>query len=163
MFLDNFASFAFFAANRNIGGSTAIFRIMPKSGILGVETRNPPSFCVFALSRHAVCHQTRPPGNCKEIKTEGGRGAFVAPFPPSVLDLPRASTLDNRHNLAVLDEFDFAIFEGEECVIASTADILAGMDLRTALANDDRTGLESLSIICFDAEILGVGIASVTC
>ena len=64
-------------------------------------------------------------------------------------------------DLAVLDELHLALLESEEREVATASDIGAGMDLGTALADDDRAGLEKLTVIRLDAEVLGVGIASV--
>ena len=68
---------------------------------------------------------------------------------------------DNRDDLAVLDELHLALLESEKREVATASDVGAGMDLGTALANDDRAGLEELAVIRLDAEVLGVGIASV--
>ncbi len=67
----------------------------------------------------------------------------------------------NRDELAVLDEFHLAVLKGEEGEIAAEANVLAGADLRAALADDDGAGLEELTVVSFDAEILRVGIAAV--
>ena len=87
--------------------------------------------------------------------------AEAVPF--SVLSGKTLLGLDrnNRDDLAVLDELHFALLEGEEREVATASDIGAGMDLSTALADDDRAGLEKLTVIRLDAEVLGVGIASV--
>ena len=69
---------------------------------------------------------------------------------------------DNRDDLAVLDELHLALLESEEREIATAADVGAGMDLGTALTDDDRACLEKLAVIRLDAEVLGVGVASVT-
>ena len=69
--------------------------------------------------------------------------------------------LDNRDDLAVLDELDLAVLEREEREVAALADVLAGVDLRTALADDDGASLEGLTVISLDAKILRVGIATV--
>ena len=69
--------------------------------------------------------------------------------------------LDNRDDLAVLDELDLAILEREEREVAALANVLAGVDLRTALADDDGASLEGLTVISLDAKILRVGIATV--
>ena len=53
------------------------------------------------------------------------------------------------------------VLEGEEGEVAALADVLAGMDLGSALADDDGAGLEELAVIRLDAEILRVGVASV--
>ena len=65
-------------------------------------------------------------------------------------------------DLAVLDELHLALLESEEREVAATSDVGAGVDLCTALTDDDRAGLEKLAIVRLDAEVLRVGIASVT-
>ena len=65
-------------------------------------------------------------------------------------------------DLAVLDELHLALLESEEREVAATTDVGAGVDLGAALAHDDGTGLEKLTIISLDAKVLRVGIASVT-
>ena len=69
---------------------------------------------------------------------------------------------DDRDDLAVLDELHLALLKSKEREVAATADIGAGVDLGAALANDDGSGLEKLTIISLDAKVLRVGIASVT-
>ena len=69
---------------------------------------------------------------------------------------------DDRYDLAVLDELHLALLESEEREVAATTDVGAGVDLGAALAHDDGTGLEKLTIISLDAKVLRVGIASVT-
>ena len=68
---------------------------------------------------------------------------------------------DNRDDLAVLDELHLTLLEGEEREVTTTTDIGAGVDLGTALTNDNRTSLEKLTVIRLDAKVLRVGIASV--
>ena len=69
--------------------------------------------------------------------------------------------LDNRDNLAVLDELDLAVLEREERKVTTLTNILTGVDLRTALADDDGASLEELTVISLDTKILRVGIATV--
>ena len=66
------------------------------------------------------------------------------------------SGLDDRDDLAVLDELHFAVLQGEEREVATLSDILAGMDLCASLADDDRAGREGLPVIGLYAEILRV-------
>ncbi len=73
------------------------------------------------------------------------------------------SGFNDRDDLAVLDEFHLAVLEGEEGEVATLTDVLSGVDLRAALADDDGAGLESLAVVSLDAEILRIGIAAVTC
>ena len=69
--------------------------------------------------------------------------------------------LDNRNDLAVLDELDLAVLEREKREVTTLTNILAGVDLRTALADDDGASLEELTVISLDTKILRVGIATV--
>ena len=70
---------------------------------------------------------------------------------------------DDGDDLAVLDEFHLAVLEGEKSEVTTLSDILARMDLGSALADNDRTSLEKLTIISLDTEILRIGVAAVTC
>ncbi len=58
-------------------------------------------------------------------------------------------------------EFDGAVFEGENRVVAAKADIKAGVIAGAALANDDGAGGYKLAAIGFDAAILRVAVAAV--
>ena len=69
---------------------------------------------------------------------------------------------DDGDDLAVLDELHLAVLKGEEREVTALADVLAGMNLRAALADDDRAGLEELAVVGLDAEVLRIGIATVT-
>ena len=73
------------------------------------------------------------------------------------------SGLDDGDDLAVLDELHLAVPEGEESEVAALPDVLAGMDLRAALADDDGAGLEELSVVGLDAEVLRIRVAAVAC
>ena len=69
--------------------------------------------------------------------------------------------LNNRDDLAVLDELNLAVLERKKREVTTLTDILAGVDLRAALADDDGASLEKLTVISLDAKILRVGIATV--
>ena len=90
---------------------------------------------------------------------------FLAECTTSTHDKPsfflRGLGLDDRYDLAVLDELHLAVLEGEESEVAALADVLTGVNLCSALADDDGAGLEELAVIRLDAEILRVGVASV--
>ena len=58
-------------------------------------------------------------------------------------------------------EFDFAIDEGENRVIATDADVTTGMELCSALADDDVPGNHGLAAEFFHAEALAARVASV--
>ena len=75
----------------------------------------------------------------------------------------KASGFDDGDELAVLDEFHLAVLKGEKREITPLTDILAGVELGAALADDDGTGLEKLTVISLDTEILRIGVAAVTC
>ena len=69
--------------------------------------------------------------------------------------------LHDRNDPAVLDELDLAVLQREEREVAALADVLAGMDLRAALADDDGACLEKLPVVGLDAKVLRVGVAAV--
>jgi len=58
-------------------------------------------------------------------------------------------------------EFDFAVGEGEEGVIAADAYVKAGVELGSALADDDGAGGDLLAAVGFYAAVLGVAVAAV--
>jgi hypothetical protein len=60
-----------------------------------------------------------------------------------------------------LAEFDLAGLGGEERVVASKADIFAGVELRAALTDDDVAGKDVFAAKPFHAEALGVRIAAI--
>src|SRR3954465_8081439 len=51
--------------------------------------------------------------------------------------------------------------EGEEGVVAATADVHAGVEVRSALADDDLAGLDDLAAEALDPEVLCVGVTTV--
>src|SRR4029453_4693416 len=63
--------------------------------------------------------------------------------------------------LALGHELDLAGHEREQRVILADADIDAGMDDRSALADDDAAGVDRLLAVGLDAEALGFRIAAV--
>jgi hypothetical protein len=63
---------------------------------------------------------------------------------------------------ALRTELDRTSGEGEQCVVATTSHVHAGVEVRAALANDDLARLDDLATEALDAEVLRVGIATVT-
>ncbi len=63
-------------------------------------------------------------------------------------------------NLAAL-EFDLAVDQCEYGVIATDADVETGVELRSALADDDAAGGYELTTIGFNAAILRIAVATV--
>ena len=59
-------------------------------------------------------------------------------------------------------KFDLAVDQGEERVIAAAADIKTGVELRAALANDDRSRSHNLPAICLDATVLRIAVSAVS-
>ena len=51
--------------------------------------------------------------------------------------------------------------QGEQRVVATTADAGAGVEVGAALADDDLAGVDDLAAEPLDAEALGVGVATV--
>ena len=103
----------------------------------------------------SLCHTNAHPAYKKEAAQS--RPLFIHVIGEALLGLDR----NNRDDLAVLDELHLALLKGEEREVATASDVSAGVDLGTALADDDGTCLEKLAVIRLDAEVLGVGIASV--
>src|SRR5438552_4107593 len=60
-----------------------------------------------------------------------------------------------------LPEHNRATGGGEQGVVAAAADVVAGVELGTALAHDDRPGRHRLAAETLDAEALGRGVAPV--
>src|SRR4051794_9432511 len=60
-----------------------------------------------------------------------------------------------------LAELDRALDQREQRVVATDADVLAGVELGAALADDDRPGVHLLAAERLDAEALGVGVPAV--
>jgi len=67
----------------------------------------------------------------------------------------------NVHAAAFAVETDLAVDEGEDGVISPETDILAGQELRAALADDDVAGDDGLAAEFFHAETLANAVASV--
>src|SRR5699024_2541945 len=62
---------------------------------------------------------------------------------------------------APVAELDGAGGEGEQGVVLAAADVLAGVELGAALADDDLPGADDLATEALDAEALRVGVAAV--
>jgi hypothetical protein len=60
-------------------------------------------------------------------------------------------------------EADMAVGEGEEGVVPSHADVVAGMELGAALADENGAGEDELSAVPFHAETLAMAVAAVAC
>src|SRR6266700_1096118 len=61
----------------------------------------------------------------------------------------------------VVAELDIAIDQGEQSVVAANANVIAGFDLCAALANNDATGGNYLSIIAFHSKHFGVTVPTI--
>jgi len=59
-------------------------------------------------------------------------------------------------------ELDSSCDEGEKCVVATTADSGTGVEVCSALANDDLAGLDDLAAVTLYTEVLGVRVATIT-
>lgn len=57
--------------------------------------------------------------------------------------------------------FDAAIAQGEKGVVVADSDIVAGMEARSALADQNGSRGDGLAVIPLDAETLAVAVASV--
>ena len=73
----------------------------------------------------------------------------------------RRSGLDDGHAAVRLVEQHRAVLQRKERPIATGADVLAGMELGAALADDDAAGGDGLAAKCLYAEALAGGIATV--
>lgn len=60
-------------------------------------------------------------------------------------------------------KLDLAVDESKKRIILALGDVLAGMDMRTALTNEDIAREHFLTVRSLDAEALRLGIASVFC
>ncbi len=64
--------------------------------------------------------------------------------------------------LAVTLKLDFTVDQSIQSVIGADADIIAGMDMRTALTDEDGACKNCLAIASLGAESLGFGVTTVT-
>src|SRR6478736_3249255 len=62
---------------------------------------------------------------------------------------------------ALLAELHRTRDEREQRVVAATADAVAGVEVRAALADEDLAGVDGLAAEALDAEVLGVAVATV--
>src|SRR3954465_3002159 len=74
--------------------------------------------------------------------------------------------LGSRHDVddlaaALLAELDRARREGEQGVVAATADVDAGVEVGAALADEDLARVDDLAAEALHAEALRVGVATV--
>ena len=134
-----------------MGGKYIIFASECNTENFGpFETSNEPHF--------SYCTTVTGMGIFQYVKNRNGREKRSRSY-----SLPgKASGFDDGDELAVLDEFHLAVLKGEKREVAAETDVLAGMDLRAALADDDRAGLQELAVVGLDAEVLRIGIATVT-
>ena len=58
-------------------------------------------------------------------------------------------------------EFNHAVFESEERIVSADADVVAGVDLRAALANDDTARKHRLPVLTLYAEAFRVRVSAV--
>jgi hypothetical protein len=59
-------------------------------------------------------------------------------------------------------ELDRSCDEGEQRVVATATDTGAGVEVRSALANNDFAGLDDLAAVTLYTEVLGVRVATIT-
>src|SRR5215831_17991722 len=78
----------------------------------------------------------------------------------SSFNLAEERLRDAHVHLATL-KFYFAVLQGEKRVIRTDPDIEARRELRPALSDDDRTGLNHLPAVRFHAQILRIAVAAV--
>src|SRR5205807_9450179 len=99
-----------------------------------------------ATSTNAPWSAAAPPAGTGETRLAGG---------PGFGDRDAAAVL--AHAL----EDDLAVDQGEEAVVAGLTDAHAGLDMRAALADDDRAHGHDLAAVRLDAQLLRVGVAAV--
>lgn len=68
---------------------------------------------------------------------------------------------DTLLGLCDMLEFDLTVNQCKERVVRADTDIVAGMDARTALSDDDVAGSHSLTVSLLHAETLGLAVATV--
>ncbi len=64
--------------------------------------------------------------------------------------------------LVVALEFHYAVDFGKERIVAALSHIRAGMELRPALPDNDRSRVDRLAVIPFHTEVLGLAVSSVS-
>ena len=74
------------------------------------------------------------------------------------LDLERSNV---HAALQATREFDGTGNNREQRIVAATTDIIAGVEVRTALAHDDGAGIDLLARVTLHAEALSLRIAAV--
>src|SRR3546814_470116 len=104
------------------------------------------------------------------VSEDKEKGEWPAPFPLICfvcsrerrvgLRLRREHRYERATGLAVV-ELHMAVGGGEQGVILAHADVLAGMHLGAALADDDIARNDGLAAELLDAEALGLGVATV--
>src|SRR4051812_28287757 len=85
---------------------------------------------------------------------------------PPVRTLRGCRLFGGRHDVddlatAASAELHRAGLEREQGVVAATADVLAGVEVGAALADEDLAGLDDLAAEALDAEALRVGVTTV--
>jgi hypothetical protein len=59
-------------------------------------------------------------------------------------------------------ELNSSCDEGEQCVVATTTDSGPGVEVCSALANNDFAGLDDLAAVTLYTEVLGIRVATIT-
>ena len=60
-------------------------------------------------------------------------------------------------------EFHLAVYKSVKCVVRTDTDIHTGMNVRSALSDNDITGDNRLSVRLFDSKALGFAVTTVLC
>src|SRR4051794_19771956 len=103
---------------------------------------------------------------CPHDAAETTLGRSAVADRPNVKNVGRLFGRDRRNDVDDLaattpSELDSTCRQREERVVAATADVGAGVEVRAALANDDLAGVDELAAEALHAEPLRVGIAAV--
>src|SRR5690606_40698836 len=120
-----------------------------------------------------LCRRARPArrGRRRRPSARGGggrtgRGGGAGPRrppPPEALRSRSGLSSDDADRLAATlgAELDGTGGQREQGVVLATADVVTGVELRAALADEDLARVDELAAEALDAEALGVGVAAV--
>jgi hypothetical protein len=93
-------------------------------------------------------------------KIPGWRGFLLSDRQPA-----RLGRWNDVHDFAALyafgHELHLTVHQREQCVVFADANVYTGMYLRPTLADDDAAGKDRFSAVGFDAETLGLRIATI--
>src|SRR5690625_3598600 len=115
-------------------------------------------------ARHGRRRWPSSPSSGRWSGTENGGGRHVPSAPVGSVAVCRSglgSDHADRLAAALGAELDGAGRQGEQGVVLAAADVVTGMELRAALADEDLARVDELAAETLDAEALRVGVAAV--